>query len=91
MSRRRRASDLKRVADLTPLRASRDLRLLILGTVGGLIAAYKAFDLIIFPHRRHCFGNEPYMMRRRWDYFVRYLMGAIPPHEYQIETPEPRF
>ncbi len=22
------------------------------------------------------------MTRRRWDYFVRYLAGATPPHEY---------
>jgi len=27
------------------------------------------------------------MMRRRWDYFVRYLMGAEPPKEYEIVTP----
>jgi hypothetical protein len=24
------------------------------------------------------------MTRRRWDYFVRYLMGAEPPHEYEM-------
>jgi hypothetical protein len=24
------------------------------------------------------------MMRRRWDYFVRHLMGAEPPVEYRI-------
>jgi hypothetical protein len=28
-----------------------------------------------------------YMMRRRWDYFVRYLMGAEPPKEYEIKPP----
>jgi len=27
------------------------------------------------------------MMRRRWDYFVRYLMGAEPPHEFEIAMP----
>ena len=27
-----------------------------------------------------------YMTRRRWDYFVRYLAGATPPHEYQMEV-----
>jgi hypothetical protein len=27
----------------------------------------------------------PYMMRRRWDYFVTNLMGGIPPHEYQMK------
>jgi len=53
--------------------------------VDALIAANKDFDLIMFPNRRHGFGNEPYMMRRRWDYFVRHLLGAEPP-EYEIQT-----
>lgn len=26
-----------------------------------------------------------YMMRRRWDYFVRYLKGAEPPKEYELK------
>ena len=47
--------------------------------VDALIKANKDFDLIIFPNRAHGFGNEPYMMRRRWDYFVRHLLGAEPP------------
>jgi len=50
--------------------------------VNELIASNKDFDLILFPNRGHGFGNEPYMMRRRWDYFVKHLMGAIPPKEY---------
>ena len=25
------------------------------------------------------------MTRRRWDYFVRYLAGDIPPKEYQMK------
>ena len=49
-----------------------------------LIKANKDFDLLMMPNRRHGFGNEPYMMRRRWDYFVRHLMGAEPPREYEI-------
>jgi dienelactone hydrolase/Tol biopolymer transport system component len=54
--------------------------------VDALIAANKDFDLILFPNRRHGFGGEPYMMRRRWDYFVRWLMGAEPPVEYEFRT-----
>jgi dipeptidyl-peptidase-4 len=50
--------------------------------VDALIAANRDFDMILFPNRRHGFGNEPYMMRRRWDYFVRHLLGAEPPREY---------
>ncbi len=52
--------------------------------VNALIAANKDFDLIALPNRGHGFGNEPYMVRRRWDYFVRWLLGAEPPREYQI-------
>ena len=54
--------------------------------VNALIAANKDFDLILFPNRGHGFGNEPYMMRRRWDYFVRHLMGAEPPKEYEFKV-----
>lgn len=52
--------------------------------VNELIAANKDFDLILFPNRGHGFSNEPYMMRRRWDYFVRHLMGAEPPEEFEF-------
>ena len=53
--------------------------------VDALIKANKDFDLIIFPHQRHGFGvDNNYMMRRRWDYFVKHLMGAEPPEEYKI-------
>jgi dipeptidyl aminopeptidase/acylaminoacyl peptidase len=55
--------------------------------VNELIKANKDFDLLLLPNRGHGFGNEPYMVRRRWDYFVRYLLGAEPPHEYQIKQP----
>jgi hypothetical protein len=49
-----------------------------------LIEANTDFDLIMMPNRSHGFGNEPYMMRRRWDYFVRHLLGAEPPQGYEI-------
>jgi dipeptidyl-peptidase-4 len=49
-----------------------------------LIEANKDFDMIMFPNRGHGFGNEPYMMRKRWDYFVKHLLGAEPPREYQF-------
>jgi dipeptidyl aminopeptidase/acylaminoacyl peptidase len=53
--------------------------------VDALIKANKDFDLLLLPNRDHGFGNEPYMRRRRWDYFVRYLLGADPPPEYTFE------
>jgi len=52
--------------------------------VNELIKANKDFDLILLPNRAHGFGNEPYMVRRRWDYFVKNLLGAEPPKEFQI-------
>jgi dipeptidyl aminopeptidase/acylaminoacyl peptidase len=55
--------------------------------VDELIKANKDFDLLMLPNRNHGFGNEPYMVRRRWDYFVRNLLGAEPPHEYQMHAP----
>ena len=47
----------------------------------------KDFDLIIFPNRGHGFGNEPYMVRRRWDYFVKHLLGAEPPAGFELKGP----
>jgi len=55
--------------------------------VNELIKANKDFDLIMLPNRGHGFGNEPYMVRRRWDYFVRYLLGAQPPQGYELHAP----
>jgi dipeptidyl-peptidase-4 len=55
--------------------------------VDALIAANKDFDLLILPNRGHGFGNESYMVRRRWDYFVRHLLGVEPPREYQLRAP----
>jgi dipeptidyl aminopeptidase/acylaminoacyl peptidase len=52
--------------------------------VDALIKANKDFDLVIFPNRRHGFSQEEYMLRRRWDYFVRHLLGAEPPQEYEF-------
>ena len=55
--------------------------------VDALIKANKDFDLLMLPNRGHGFGNEAYMVRRRWDYFVRHLMGAEPPREYELRPP----
>ncbi len=60
--------------------------------VDALIKANKDFDLLIFPNAGHGYGGDSfYMMRRRWDYFVKHLMGAEPPKEYAIKPkPDPR-
>jgi len=57
--------------------------------VNELIKANKDFDLLMLPNRNHGFGNEPYMVRRRWDYFVRNLLGAEPPQGYELHPPNP--
>ena len=58
--------------------------------VNELIRFNKDFDLILFPNRGHGIGSEPYMVRRRWDYFVRHLLGAEPPREFELKSPPPR-
>ncbi len=55
--------------------------------VDELIDENKDFDLIVAPDRAHGL-NEPYFIRRRWDYFVEHLLGAEPPKEYKITKPE---
>ncbi len=53
--------------------------------VEALQKANKDFDLVIFPSARHGFGEYSYyMMRLRWDYFVKHLLGAEHPKEYRI-------
>ncbi len=54
--------------------------------VDALIKANKDFDLLMIPNAVHGYGSaSSYMMRRRWDYFVRWLLDAEPPREYQIK------
>jgi dipeptidyl-peptidase-4 len=54
-----------------------------------LIKAGKDFDFLFIPNARHGYGPDfYYMMRRRWDYFVRYLMEATPPREFEIKVKE---
>ncbi|MGH9386684.1 MAG: DPP IV N-terminal domain-containing protein [Vicinamibacterales bacterium] len=55
--------------------------------VDALIKANKDFELLMLPNRGHSFANEPYMVRRRWDFFVRWLMGAEPPEGYELKPP----
>ena len=54
--------------------------------VEALEKAGKDFDLIVFPNSHHGYGQySTYMMRRRWDYFVKNLLGKRPPKEFKIE------
>ena len=61
-----------------------------LNVVDALIKANKDFDLVMLPNQAHGYGSDSYyMMRRRWDYFVKNLLDAEPPKGYQI-GPKPR-
>ena len=53
-----------------------------------LIEANKDFDLLMIPNAHHGYGAAtPYVMRRRWDYFVRNLAGNTPPDNYAMQPP----
>jgi dipeptidyl aminopeptidase/acylaminoacyl peptidase len=56
--------------------------------VDALQKANKDFDLVLFPRAHHGYGDRSnYMMRRRWDYFVKNLLGVAPPDEFNIGRP----
>lgn len=52
--------------------------------VDALIKENKDFDLLIIPNMTHACDGDPYFVRRRWDYFVRHLLGARPPDGFRI-------
>ena len=41
----------------------------------------------VLPNRNHGFANEPYVVKRTWDYFVQHLLGKEPPAGYVIRRP----
>jgi dipeptidyl-peptidase-4 len=52
-----------------------------------LIKANKEFDMLLIPNSGHGYAPANYVMRRRWDYFVRHLLDAEPPRDYVIPPP----
>lgn len=62
--------------------------------VDALMTANKNFDMLFVPNMFHGDSGPHalYVTRRRWDYFVRYLLGVTPPENFQIkEGPLPPF
>lgn len=53
-----------------------------------LIKANREFDLLVIPNGNHLAWKSPYFIRRKWDYFVRYLLEGIPPPDYTIRAPQ---
>ncbi len=51
--------------------------------VNALMNADKDFSMLVVPNERHHYGKHtPYVTRRMFDFFVRYLAGNAPPHEF---------
>jgi dipeptidyl-peptidase-4 len=59
-----------------------------LNLVDRLIRCNRDFDLLIVPNQTHAlFESSPYFIRRKWDYFVRHLLGGRVPERYLIAPP----
>jgi len=52
-----------------------------------LIRADKQFDLLILPSQRHSYTGDfrKYFIKKRWNYFVKHLLGAEPIWEFDWE------
>ena len=46
----------------------------------------KDVDLLILPNRRHKCTDNPYFIRRVWDYFFEHLLQEKPPENYCIDV-----
>ena len=56
---------------------------------GALIKANKDFDLLMIPNVHHGYAEATqYVMRRRWDYFVKNLAGGVPPTDFEPKSYE---
>jgi dipeptidyl aminopeptidase/acylaminoacyl peptidase len=55
--------------------------------VDALMKANKNFDMLFVPNMWHGESGEhaSYLIRRRWDYFVQYLLGVTPPRNFEIK------
>ncbi|MEO7965822.1 MAG: DPP IV N-terminal domain-containing protein [Gemmatimonadaceae bacterium] len=55
--------------------------------IDALTRANKEYDLLVIPNGNHGYNANPYLRRRRWDYFVTHLMGRVPPADFKIIEP----
>lgn len=55
--------------------------------VDALMTANKNFDMLFVPNMFHGDSgpHAHYVTRRRWDYFVRHLLGVKPPQNFEIQ------
>jgi dipeptidyl-peptidase 4 len=62
--------------------------------VDALMKANKNFDMLLVPNMFHgeSGAHALYLVRRRWDYFVQYLLNVTPPANFEIkEDKRPAF
>jgi dipeptidyl-peptidase-4 len=54
--------------------------------VDALMNANKDFDMLLVPNMYHgeSGSHAPYLVKRRWDYFVQYLLGVTPPKNFSL-------
>jgi dipeptidyl-peptidase-4 len=59
--------------------------------VDALMKANKNFDMLLVPNMFHGESGDRalYLVRRRWDYFVQYLLGVTPPNNFEIKEDRP--
>jgi dipeptidyl-peptidase 4 len=59
--------------------------------VDALMKANKSFDMLLVPNMFHGESGEHalYLVRRRWDYFVQYLLGVTPPNNFEVKEDRP--
>jgi dipeptidyl aminopeptidase/acylaminoacyl peptidase len=59
--------------------------------VDALMKANRNFDMLLVPNMFHGESGEHarYLVRRRWDYFVQYLLGVTPPGNFEIKEDHP--
>ncbi|MGA8344743.1 MAG: DPP IV N-terminal domain-containing protein [Candidatus Sulfotelmatobacter sp.] len=59
--------------------------------VDALMKANKSFDMLLVPNMFHGESGDHalYLVRRRWDYFVQYLLGVTPPNNFEIKEDRP--
>jgi len=55
--------------------------------VDALMKANKNFDMLLVPNMYHGESGDHrlYLVRRRWDYFVQYLLGVSPPTDFELK------
>jgi dipeptidyl aminopeptidase/acylaminoacyl peptidase len=59
--------------------------------VDALMRANKPFDMLIVPNMAHGDSgpHANYVMLRRWNYFVRHLLGVTPPRNFRLHVAHP--